>query len=475
MSGHDDRGGGEGDAPNSLRRSLRLVTITGCLAMIYGTAVSSPAAANYFHDLGATDFHFSLLGGLPLIMLSFQFVGAALASRLRRRKPMFLVTNVIGRLMYIPIAFLPLLLGKAAPGAVVPALLVLIALANACANLISPLWLSWMGDLIPRRRLTTFWGQRHSWMHVTWTLCYLAITAFTYKAGLSPRATFEVLAVTGCLVGVCDVLLYIWVREPEPDRPADVPLGAQLLAPLRDRGFRAFLVFSCFWQASISWAASFMQIYVLKVLEIPVWQTTLIWCAAGFGGIVASRNVGRLADRHGNRPLLVISVSLKSMIVIVYLFLTPGSTLWVLPIAFLFDSMLNSLLVLATTGYLLKSAPSDNRAMFVAAMTGLAGICGGLGAMASGAFLEWTAGMSWTVLGRNWSHYQLMFGIGVLLRWGCILLVRRIREPQSSHSAEVLEELHNVWPFQVFLFPLALGRRFLRLWDDDDTDHDVHA
>jgi len=458
----------------SVRRSLALITIAGSLAMVYSTAVSSPATIDYFRGLGATEFHFSLLGGLPLIMVSLQFVGAALTNQLRRRKPVFMVLNIVGRLMYLPIAFLPLMYHGPTGSGIVPALVVFIGIASACANLITPLWLSWMGDVIPQRRLSTFWGQRHAWMHATWTTCYLGIALFARNSGLDVNTVFRVLVVLGCVAGVADILLFIWVREPEPDLPETAPLWAQIIEPLRNPTFRSFLVFSCAWSFAVSWAAPFMQLYVMGALGVSVWQTTLIWCVCGVGSILAARTIGRIADRHGNRPLLVISISLKSMIVIVFLLLTPGTVRWVLPIAFLFDSMLNSLTIVANNGYLLKGAPPENRAMFVAAMTGLAGICGGLGAMASGSFLEAMEGMSWHLAGRDWNKYQAMFAIGVLLRWWCILLVRRIREPESSRPAEVLDELGNVWPFQVFLFPVELGRKFLRFWDED-ADHDVNV
>ena len=46
--------------------SWSLVTIGGCLAMVYITATSCPLFTDYFRAIGATGFHFGLLGGLPM-------------------------------------------------------------------------------------------------------------------------------------------------------------------------------------------------------------------------------------------------------------------------------------------------------------------------------------------------------------------------------------------------------------------------
>ena len=185
-----------------IRRSLAIITVAGCLAMVYFTAVTSPATTEYFRGLGATEFHFSLIAGLPMIMLSLQFIGAMLTNKLHRRKPAFMAINIIGRSLYLPIAFFPLFFKNISPNITLFMIIVLFAISSACNNLVTPLWLSWMGDIIPRRKLSTFWGQRHGWMHATWTICYLAITFFTYFSGLPAETIFRVLVVILSLIHI---------------------------------------------------------------------------------------------------------------------------------------------------------------------------------------------------------------------------------------------------------------------------------
>jgi len=80
--------------PDTLRRSLALITVAGCLAMIYVAGTTSPAFVAFVRALGATEAHFGLLGGIPLIMLSMQFLGAVLTNVPPRRKPLFMALAI---------------------------------------------------------------------------------------------------------------------------------------------------------------------------------------------------------------------------------------------------------------------------------------------------------------------------------------------------------------------------------------------
>jgi hypothetical protein len=97
--------------------------------------------------------------------------------------------------------------------------------------------------------------------------------------------------------------------------------------------------------------------------------------------------------------------------------------------------------------------------MFIAAITGLAGISGGLAAMGGGFLLDAMDGWSADLAGRTWTNYHVLFLISLLVRSICALLVWRIDEPESSAPIHVLNDVRGVWPLRFIRFPVGLYRR----------------
>ncbi len=428
--------------------------------MIFVVGTTSPATTEFFRALGATEFQFGMITGIPLVMLLMQFAGAAAVNRAKRRKPTFITCLILCRLLYLPIAFLPLILRHSSTNLVLPIILLLLGISAATHNFAAPFWFSWMADLIPRQIMNRVWGWRQRSMHITWTLSFLLVTFILYRYEVPAIIMFPVLTVIAVLAGVTDILLFLNVAEPPNLTSSHIHPMRNFLAPVMHTQYRRFVLYSCSWTFSAMFASSFMQLYVLQVLGLSPWKTTLIWCVQGLGMAIASGMWGRLADSHGNRPVLRICVLLKPMIVLVFLFLTPQNVVWLLPLAFLPDGMLNAGSLLATNGYMLSIAPRENRSMFIAAITGLAGISGGIASMLAGAFLTANSNWSSTAWGRDWNAFHGVFLISLALRVCCMPLAFRIREPGSKPARRLLVAMLDEWPAWVLRFPVGLFRQY---------------
>ena len=427
--------------------------------MVYVTGVGCPAATEFFRAIGANELHFGLLTGIPMCTVLLQFAGAFAANHIRLRKRWFVWLLIVGRLLYLPVAFIPLLFPSMRSAFGVGWLIALVALSSGLMNLATPLWFSWMADLIPHRVLNRYWGARHRAMYLTWALTFAALTGFTALADQPILVLFPVIVAVAVTAGVVDILLFTWVREPgnvlDPGRSAlDV-----LLEPLRHSTYRGFVGFSCAWSASAMLAAAFMQLYVLKVLAVPVWQTMLLWCASGLGSAMSSPWWGRGADRHGHRPMLLICVLLKPVIVVTFALVT-RTTVWMLAPALFFDGVLNGGMLVASNGFMMKLAPKRNRSMFVASITGFSGIAGGVAAILGGVFLRTVGDGSLDLLGHTWTNYRLLFLLSAVLRIGCIALVKSVREPASSRTRHVFNDMIGVPSLRFLRFPVGFYRRW---------------
>ena len=439
-------------------RYLERISVAGSLCMVFIACVTSPVTTDIFRHLGASSFQFGLLNGLPLIMLAMQFAGAYWTNRMRTRKRWFMVLIILARLLYLPVAILPFL-GGASREAVVAAMIALIALGSGIANLTIPMWYSWMSDLIPRRVLNSYWGNRQRSLTLTLTLAALAVTVLTfYGAAIPIDWLFLILVLVGCTAGTIDILLFRAIREP-PNVTTDAHPWTVLMQPLRDRDYRSMVVFQCVFNGLSMMAAAFMLVYVLDVLRIPLWQASLVWCVPGLGMAVVSPFLGRLSDQYGHRPVMTLCVALKPVVALAFLLISARTAVAVLTPVLFVDAMLNAGLAISTNGYMLKKAPRANRSMFIAAMSALTGVSMGFGAILGGVFLQHTAGFELAFAGRVWGNFQLLFFINVILRVLCIPLARRVREPASAPSRVVMAHIMGTWPLRMLAFPVGFYRR----------------
>jgi MFS family permease len=446
--------------PGSRRNSLFFVAIGGCLAMIYTVGIGNPATTKFFLAIGANDFHFGIITGLPMLMLVMQFIGAVALNHARRRKPFFIFCLILCRILYLPIAFLPFLPGATGSAFLVPAIIALLATSAATHNLAVPFWFSWMADLIPKRIMNRVWGSRQMAMHITWTVAYLLVTFYLFTSNQPVTTIFPILTTIAVIAGVIDILLFLDVHEP----PNLISRGNKpledFMAPLRHPLYRRFVAFSCAWSFACTFAASFMLLYALKFLQLEPWKAALIWCLQGVGMAIASGMWGRLADRYGNRPILKLCTTLKPMIVIVFLLATPRNVVWLLPLAFIPDGMLNAGNTLASNGYMLSIAPRQNRSMFIASITGLAGICGGIASIGAGLLLNAISNWQGSLMGYALNPFQIVFATSLVMRLFCQPLVWRIEEPGSHHTRQVIGAIMDEWPMWLVRFPVGLYRRY---------------
>lgn len=440
---------------SGLRKSLRLVVWGGSLCMVYTAAVNSPAFLAFVRSLGATEVQIGLLTGLPMVMLLGQFAGAVIANRLQRRKPAFIISVIAGRLLFLPVALLPFIAGGGKH--VVTIIVILVAISGALANVAGPSWFSWMADIIPKTLLNRYWGARHKALQLTWLFATIAVAVFIGVAGLDERMTFLVLAIVGVAAGVTDILLFIWVQEPPNAVVKGQSLFSLLQEPFREPVFRSFVAFQCIWSFAVMFGASFMQLYAMENMQLGPWKTTLAWCFTISNALMAPY-WGKIADKHGHRSIIAICVSMKPMIVILFLLITPAYSFVLLSIGNLVDSIWNAGVFVASSGYMMKVSPKKNRTIFVASSSGLSGIAGGLGAVAAGLVLRHTAEFHLLFLGREWINYHVLFLMNLVMRLGCIMMAYKIKEPESADHDIVLNEIRGAWPMRFLLFPVGFYR-----------------
>jgi MFS family permease len=206
-------------------------------------------------------------------------------------------------------------------------------------------------------------------------------------------------------------------------------------------------------------AVPFYLFYLLQELQMPLWQTVVVWSAIGIGTSVASPAAGRIVDRHGHRPVLIIAAYGKPIIALLFALVGPRSAFPVLLVWSFVDGVLNAGLLVATNGYMLTISPQRNRSMFVATITGLSGLAGGLAGLLTGKGLDMISEFRADLFGREWNHFQLMFFVCFLLRCAVIPFAFKVQEVKSTRTMALLHEFRGILPLQALRYPIGLYRK----------------
>ena len=427
--------------------------------MAYSQLTLSPAGIEFARHLGGSGLHVGILGAIPTGMLFLQFLSAVVANHLTYRRGLWMTVSIVQRLILLPVALGPLLVPGISGTVWLWMFLGLTVVNHGLLHFATPLWMSWMGDYLPRRGLSQFWGVRHLWMQWAGAAALLFASSLLESYADDIRAAFAVLIIVAAVLGVADILLFWPVSEPPVTKITETRIRKVLAEPFRNRDFRSFISFMCFWHFAAMVGAPFISLFLLAEVGMSLSRLLLLWVFCWIGGAVCSARIGLLVERFGHRPILILCTTLKSanMIALILIPNEPALAFQILVPVFILDSILNAGFAVSTNGFMLTKSPAGNRTMFIAAGTALAGLVGGITSVVCGALLTFTE-MSTTILGQHLTSYRLLFAVSILLRLASVLLVIRIREPDSHGTRHVFSQLIGATPLRLIRFPVGLFR-----------------
>ena len=165
------------------------------------------------------------------------------------------------------------------------------------------------GRPIPLPITGRFWGVRQSIITVA-SLAGLVAAGQILDVARNPatgQATgrgFAVVFLIAAIVGVADILVHTFVREP---RPVPTPRGSaifrRILAPLANRNFRLLTLSLGVWNFGLAMISSFALVYLKRDFDVSYSQLAALTIAAALGAIVTGYGFGHMLDRVSARRL----------------------------------------------------------------------------------------------------------------------------------------------------------------------------
>lgn len=429
-----------------MKRAWRFVTWAGLLGSTYYLAcIIGIPRIKFLTELGATAFDFGLISGLASAALTFQIVGSILGNRVRRRKPVWMTMAITHRVVYLGIIFAPFFLST--PRARMAWLMMIFFLSDALAQTGSPIWLSWMADMLPKEAMSRYWAARQRFITAFNILVMVSIAFGFHFFEINNRVIpgFLVLVTIGVVLGVTDILLFLGVPEPLHERLERAPFFATLTQPVRDREFRPFLLYIGCWYFAVFTSAPFFGLFMIDHLGMSVLTVQLLSAAAALGTALSSRFWGLICDGYGYRPLLQVLAVAKSLTPLPFVF-APDAPLFCIPylaLVMFIDGVLNSGMDIAIQIPMLRETPRRNRTMYIAATNFFAvGLMAGIAPVISGTCIDYFNRMG--TLDGGWirfNGYHIVFAASVLLRGAASLLTSGLRERHAMSWRAIVRQV----------------------------------
>ena len=465
------------DAPPGLtrlqiQRGLRLSTLEGCMASAQGQLTGGAFQTGFALFLGCSAFWLGALGGIPAFAGLVQLFSSFLAQRYGERKQLIAWFSTISRLLWVPMLLIPFVLPKTLW---VGAFLLLTLLSALCMNVAAPLWTAWITDVVPEGSRGRYFGQRN--MYAGWVGLVVPIlggyfldSATKRHAGSVPEA-FAVLFVVASVFALGSFGLIL--RSPDvPQVRAGaggkaVDALAYYKAPFADPNFRRVMAFLAAMVVGQSIAGQFFTVYQLQYLHLNYTAFQLLTAVATLASLASMPLWGYLADKYGNKPVLMISSGLVLVPPLLWILAAPDgiSGLWAYDSAGGLHISVTKLIVvtlnlfsglgwagvgLTQFNLMIGSSPPEKRTVYVSAIAAISGLAGGVAPLVGGALMVAFGHLSFPDHGYIRSNYHLLFVLATLLRGAAVLLVRPIREDGSHRTGYVLKQLKASKPIGSF-------------------------
>jgi MFS family permease len=449
-------GGGEPQGPTA-RRSMEIITLGWFFGSVWLTATTGSPTTVFLKELNASPFQFGVVAALPFIASLLSLPASLLIERTGARKKIFLYTLYFQRLLWFPIALLPLWLvcqhgAHAAPGAM-RLFLLLMFIMHAAGAAGGPAWVSWMADVVPDRLRGKYFSRRRQWGLVSaiptallagWLLDRFCATS----DGLTVLRWCAILFMCAAVFGVADIHLFQYV--PGVPKPPTRGLGLlrALGGPLRDRQFLWFAAFVGTLTFAVGFMQQFITLYLLDRHRVGLSSgaTQLIVLVVPMAAQFLALPVwGRAVDRMGKKPVLALAGLGLVPVALGWCLLGPGN-LWLAFVLAAAHMVLWCGVEIANFNFVLEMSASERAgaaggSAYVAVNSVIVNVAGCLGGLAAGLIAQGLKDWSWTPLagGKAVSFYDVLFALsGVLRLLAVAVFLPLLHEPTARSAGEAL-------------------------------------
>jgi len=432
-----------GRAHTLLRKNLRYCLLDGIAAMPL-TLLSQPGnivlAALLTGIFSLSARNYGLIVSLPFWFNFLQvLVTPLLAQRLDARKLsitsawMHCVGWVLltAALPFIPKADTPLTIWVFIGG------FSIISLSSAITGVA---WNSWMQEVVPARLRGKYFGTRNRLLYVSMIAFLLSVSGLLALMNGSLVA-YLVLFGIAILLRVYSVLSQQRMVTPVSHHHSgpQLPWQEQVRNVRKDRMLVRFIGFAALMGFTINLFGPFFPVFMYEQLHITVAKANWILLFGPLGAAVSFPAWGRLLDRYGNIPVMIVALALWQLFNLIWCFITLENT-WLLYVVATTGGLFSAGYGIGVFNLMLKLTPPNSRTMGIALFVSLSCLAAAMGPPLGGYLIGWAKNQGYNPL----TVYHVAFAFAPVFSMLSCLVLRHVHEAQAAKLTEVVDAMRNV-------------------------------
>lgn len=439
------------------QKALQWVLRDGLAAQALTTLTGGAFLVSFALLLGASNAQIGLIAALPTVANIFQLSTVRILRRIQNRKLLTVGASFFGRLMYLPIALLPLWLDMP----VLPVVILLLMIHHSLGAISAGSWSAWMRDLIPGERLGSFFSHRLAISQALGVvLSLLAAFYLDYVELRVPDWQLESYAWLFSLGALCGLLsVYLLYRTPEPRmKPLETDIFSLLRKPFQHLNFRNLIIYQATWNFAVNLAAPFFTVYLLKRLDYSLTYVIAFTVLSQLCTILFLRLWGRYADTYSNKAILGICAPLYLFCILLWTFTTLPDAWWftmpLLVIIHILGGIATAGTSLAASSIGLKLSPQGDAIAYLSVMSFINSASAGLAPIVGGLFadfflnkqlsfnISWMSGEELIVLNAlSFEQWDFFFVISFVLGLYALHRLAYIEEAGRGSERKLLKEI----------------------------------
>jgi MFS family permease len=182
---------------------------------------------------------------------------------------------------------------------------------------------------------------------------------------------------------------------------------------------------------------------MIETLRLDFYTISLFGIVSTVAGIFMMKSWGPIADRLGNKPVMLVCGWVIAIVPVFWLLAREGAYGIPLAVAHAIGGGFTAGIALSQTNMVVELAPERRRSVYLSVFAATTGIVGAFGPIVGGAFAESTRGLRFDVVGIEVTNLHLQFLIAAVLQAGLVLYLDRVEEVGAAKPVTVIMQLRN--------------------------------